>query len=951
MSDLSPAAAQLAEVLSAQTSGNNEAVAASMPKLVAMQQDSQNYWVALCELVEKGGKLRAVALTELNRCFTGSFEKWPEDFKANVASHVVGILMTVSEISDIQSVSEILVNVYKAVHEYVGIEGIVGPQGRTSLLTQISLVTRLMKEQELIGENVSYLSLFVPVVLGALAGSWDEVVIAMRALPYILGLDSGSGGDMADHIIEPLMELVQKSLELDETKFLGFWSDLSDVLTVVDLPEAAMLRMLEVAQMLAANSTIGAFAKLSALQSILSATKLVAVSNHDFAVFVIFSLNMAVGSLDMTCDIESPLNDICEVAIGRLGRNECFRIVREWGSQSPQNMKISLLVLSMTFSSINKAIKENWEWCHGAIDMMSKSQDPEVQENICRFLAVLDGRFESEILGAGLFLPIVVPLLVSDSPMVSHHAREAIYSMVDHQNSPVPHLVASVWSVHEHVRDESAAYLTLVAKCLENEGENFDFQAMSNMAAFLLPFLQSGDPNVITGALSVAAVLLSYDEDVVQQLAAPTVQAIFACLTDKSNNDLVCSALKCISDLHKMLRELIVGNPKHLDMIKECLEDDNEHVSGWAVLASCSLMPGVPFIETAFQLIVNRIKSGNIIARDMTALLRVAPFLPADKLHEAIKTICDYVKAATSENADEVIDSVGCLSEITRAVKTEAVVNEALDLAKCYATGKLDGHYQLGEQWLSDVQNEFVGLICELIPFKTDANRDFFQQAVKMCQKGGDVEVIDAALCIFSEGVAAGALADSEVQYIIGFLGVSLTEYVDRDLVHNYSYLLRELLSKDMLLDQSSKIWGWLSYWFKKFSQNRSLTLTNIAAALWLLALKIQRVDDVLVSSLAVFPPDDISDTVPMCEMLLQMAGNPTMMNRELKDAIVGAITRLLCLSRLCQERRKVDDAMRTRLAAALKQLIAGDAQAQEVMVKTTGDSAGRQRRIQMLLQ
>ena len=952
MTELSPAAAQLAEVLSAQTSGNNEAIAASMPKLVAMQQDSQNYCVALCELVEKGGKLRAVALTEMNRCFAGSFEKWPEDFKAEAAGRVVGILTTVSSVSDIQTVSEILVNVYKAVNEYVGIEKIIGP-GATSLLTQISLVTRLLREKDLFVENVAYLPSFVPVVMQALAGTWDEVVIAMRSLSYILCLEDGAGGDMVAHVIEPLMGLVQKSLELDETRFLGFWSDMNDVLAVIKLPEVGMVQLLQVAQRLMENNTIGPFAKLSALQSILSATKLVPVPNHDLAVFIIFSLSMAASAQEMAGDIESPLNDICEVALARLGGESFMRVLQEWGSQSPQNMKISLLILSMTYSSLHKVIKDRWEWCEKAVDMMSKTADPDAQEYICRFLAALDGRLESEVLGAGLFLPIVVPLVVSESPALRHHAREALYSMVDHQNSPVPNLVASVWSVHDRVCHESSAYLTLVAKCLENEGENFDFQSLSNMAAFLLPLFQSGDPSVITGALSVAAVLLCYDEDVAEQLAAPTVQAIFACLADKSNSDLVCAALKCISDLHKLLRELIVSNPKHLDMIKECLEEeDNKDVLELAILASCSLMPGVPFIETAFRLIVNHIKSESIITRDMTALLRIAPFLPADNLHEAVKTICDYVKAAPGDRPEEIIDCVDCLQGMIRSAKTEVVVNETLDLAKGYATGKLDYHYQLGQRWHEfDLQNAFVGLICELISCNTEANRDFFQQAVKLSMKGSDEEMIDAALCIFSEGVAAGALREAEMQYVLAFLGTHLNDSVGDDLVHSYSYLLRELFSKDLLIDQSSALWSLLSGWFRQFSRHKSLTLANITAALWALALKTQRVDDVLVSSIAVFPPDDLSDTVPMCEMLFQMANNPTMMNRELKDAIVGAITRLLCLSRLCQERRNVDDAMRARLAAALKQLIAGDAQAQEVMAKTTGDSAGRQRRIQMLLQ
>ena len=936
---MSEFAAQVAEVLRAQSSGNNDRVRASIQALEAMRQDSQNYCAALCEIIEKDLGLRPVALTDLNRCFGANFEQWPGDFQARITEQIVNVSMAVSSLSEVLTVAEMLVRIYKSVGSFPGLDIIFEP-GKRSQLMQLSVAERILREPELLVLACENLEPFTGIALRGLNGNWDQIVISMKIISCLVAVDE----TFMSHVLEPLMSLVEKSLELDETTFLGFWSDLNGIVATADLPENAVAFLFGIAQKIAEKQNLGAFAKLSAFQCICSKAEKPPID------LVLFSLKIVAAVQDASDDIESPISDICEIAISSIGADSFFQLLQKFGSEGPENLSICLVVLALRFSQLWKQIKANWTWCRGIIETMGNTPIPIVQENICRFLAALDGHFESELAAAGLFLQFVVPMVLSTSPEVRHHAREAIYCMVDKQTSPVTNLVASVWSINGQVRDESATYLTLFAKCLENEGEHFSSQSIAEMSSFVIPFLQSGDENVITGALSVAAVLLCSDEDIADMLGPPTVHAIFQCLMETSKDDLVMNGLKRIADLSDLIRDMILADTSKLELIAACLQLDNEDVVRMAVLAVCSLMPGVPFVDTAFQFILKQIEENNVTATDITSLSKLSRHFPVDKLHMAFTGICE--RASKSKDEDCVIDCVDGLSSIVHNVKDETLMKDAILLACSFIDGKIaltEGESPLESS--PDVVNSFTGLICELLSCKSDANRSFFGLAVKMCEGGEDL--IDTALCIFGEGVSVDAFIEQEMKFVVELLGSLLKPETSVELMHSCSYLLSVMLKKGLLLEEANVIWQVLSVWFQRLSDIRSMgtALANVASAFWVLALRLQKVDSLLASSLSLFPPDDLGETVSMCEMLAQMGESGQMMQTELKYQVVAAITRLLCLSRMFQKRRQVDDNTRAHLGNVLKQLCSGDQQAQAVMAEVVGDSPNRRRRIEIIMQ
>jgi hypothetical protein len=561
-------------------------------------------------------------------------------------------------------------------------------------------------------------------------------------------------------------------------------------------------------------------------------------------------------------------------------------------------------------------------------------------QNVCQFLASLTPDFEPQLLASNLFLDALVPHIASQVPATRHWVREAIYKMVHVVSAPVPNLVAHIWSVNERVAEEKGGYLTLLARSIENQGWKFEGQSIEQMAELVMQFLSSGDSELVVGSLAVATVLLLSDETVYEALLETTIATIFACLEDPHVPELVRSGLKGIQNLGREFKEPFLASADRIEQLHGFLE--NPGFVEEAVMACGSLVPGLPFVEEFLEVLLRLLNRDRTLHIAVHAFQKVSEVAPITFLQAGIEAIQRFVRQSGDEDSlESCFDSLAFIASRIAHPKIGALL---IEIAVDFLAARVDKSTGI------PVIKSFSGLLTELLRFKTDANRQFFEFATQMISSEGPV---DAALSILADGVEHDGWVESEVVAILEIVGRLADSEADLSMVQSCAWLVFQLVSKQLLDEASIKtIWEVLCRWagrLVELKDSMNTALVTVVQAIWAISLSFKLVDDVVRASFQFFPPEDIDETGLMTALVLQMTEDEVCIGN-MKAEIVGAIARLLCLSPMIHKRMKVTKEQIEHLAAALRRFCEGDEATQAIVTAVAELSPHWRTRLQAFL-
>ncbi|KAK8882398.1 hypothetical protein M9Y10_045040 [Tritrichomonas musculus] len=926
-----------------------------------MKENPIQYCQSLLHIIKSAESLITTALIELKNIINLKFKTFPPDFIQFLCNEYIALFININDPNQLR----IMVPVFIKLYDFFGQNWTdfpsvfnVQPEKMTFQIELLSeLLLDLKKNIEFIQNNMG---IFLNLTLAGLQqDDWDLRLKCIRVIVQISALDPEA---VAPHI-NIILSFIQNSSKMPEQLFFALWLEFNSLTSFFEFQQDQLQIIFQSVIQSLESEHLTADAKLEALSTLTFLPFL----NEQSAMNILNQIfNLAIIKLQAGEFLDSA-SDVFEKVIEDYGVQSPYRFLKEKIASSmssntavAETVSVSLYILQSLIDRVEAQIRNDWQFFNQIIDNVSKSkpeENPLLIESCLRFISSLNSNFEMQILGSHLFADFTIPLIVSPSPEIRHHARNAVYKSMDNVSVPVAGIADKIWSINSKVADDEYEYLLILAKAIEQESDQFETEKALQMSQFLITCLNSDNEKMVIGALSVAIILVMSNEAVHGILLQPTIETIQKCLSSESTKVQI-NGLNAMSSLFPNFKNLF--QQESIQKVEQLIHGQDTKLVEQA--ATCFFVIAK---ELGQKMVIDNIipifqqwiisQNEDYFTVAVTAVQSLAPVLDPAKISEVVGNICEVaMKTSDEEIASDCFDAIAAILSKTDILARPKIYQTALSLSLAFLRGEFAISHEcapLDCDFVLSTIMSYAGLLCELLHFKHEMNSFIFEFAQSLIATQ-NIDYIDIALSVLSDGILFdGFYQPQQKAFIISYIMKLFDPETNIVLIHGIANAFLCLIEKDNItIEACNKCNPAIIQWWKNiYSTMKDITLptlTNLSMLIWLIALKYGiLIPDVFAQSFELFPPKDKNDTLKMCEMLMQIVNN-----QQLKETfaipIALAISKLLILPKMMLIKKEISDDMIMNLGSILNGLFSSDQKVQEAITHQYENSQVSQSRI-----
>lgn len=926
-----------------------------------MKENPIQYCQSLLHIIKSDESLITTALIELKNIINLKFKTFPPDFIQFLCNEYIALFININDPNQLR----IMVPVFIKLYDFFGQNWTdfpsvfnVQPEKMTFQIELLSeLLLDLKKNIEFIQNNMG---IFLNLTLAGLQqDDWDLRLKCIRVIVQMSALDPEA---VAPHI-NIILSFIQNSSKMPEQLFFALWLEFNSLTSFFEFQQDQLQIIFQSVIQSLESEHLTADAKLEALSTLtflpfLNEQSAMNILNHTF--------NLAIIKLQAGEFLDSA-SDVFEKVIEDYGVQSPYGFLKEKIASSmssntavAETVSVSLYILQSLIDRVEAQIRNDWQFFNQIIDNVSKAkpeENPLLIESCLRFISSLNSNFEMQILGSHLFADFTIPLIVSPSPEIRHHARNAVYKSMDNVSVPVAGIADKIWSINSKVADDEYEYLLILAKAIEQESDQFETEKALQMSQFLITCFNSDNEKMVIGALSVAIILVMSNEAVHEILLQPTIETIQKCLSSESTKVQI-NGLNAMSSLFPNFKNLF--QQESIQKVEQLIHGQDTKVVEQA--ATCFFVIAK---ELGQKMVIDNIipifqqwiisQNEDYFTVAVTAVQSLAPVLDPAKISEVVGNICEVaMKTSDEEIVSDCFDAVAAILSKADISARPKIYQTASSLSLAFLRGEFAISHEcapLDCDFVLSTLMSYAGLLCELLHFKHEMNSFIFEFAQSLIATQ-NIDYIDIALSILSDGILFdGFYQPQQKAFIISYIMKLFDPETNIVLIHGIANAFLCLIEKDNItIEACNKCNPAIIQWWKNiYSTMKDImlpTLTNLSMLIWLIALKYGiLIPDVFAQSFELFPPKDKNDTLKMCEMLMQIVNN-----QQLKETfaipIALAISKLLILPKMMLIKKEISDDLIMNLGSILNGLFSSDQKVQEAITHQYENSQVSQSRI-----
>lgn len=934
-------ASQVSQALKGAYSGDSN----QLSILEQMKANFQEYCTTLLFIIKTDPSISKNALIELTRTIETNIHNFSPEFIQFLCSEFMELYYNLSDSDHLRLLASTFIKLYEIIGSNWAKFPSVFEPNPPKMPFQIELMLHLFRSFTKFGgmiiENAGNFADFL--LFGLREGSWDMKVKCIQMISQLAAIDSTL---LAPHI-EIILAMIHQSNQLEELNFMSLWTEFSAFIELSSLsPEQN-----QIAFQAAFESLQSPHLSLESRSLALTTINSLPFPDQETAILVLnnaFTISVLKGE---NGEFLESIGDLFGRSIDTFGSQPIYDFLKQkiMESINPPNLiaiAVSLYIISEVIEKLKSQIRDDWAVFHQMVENAAKSENEFLIESCLIFISQLNSDFERQILESNLFVDFIIPLIPHPKPAIHFQALEAMYQMLDSISLPVQGVSEKLWAIQPCITSNENQYLTLFAKAIEQEGKYFVTEHASQISEILLQFFQSDNDDIVIGALSVATTLLLTNEEVHPLILEATIHTIEACILS-DNSDRQNNGLLRMNSLFPTFKDRFSQDT--VQKIMELLNHRNhsivEAASKCIALIAKELNQNelTEKLLSVFQHWIEN-SENDYYNVALTSIISLSPIVNDEYLVGIVNTICQIT--IQSRNEEKISDSIDAIAALISKNGGKHCLPQIVELATGLALNFIQGKFSICENKLPleceiSVIKSITGLICELVQFPSEANRQFFA-FTQLYLKEGD-EFIDLAMNILGAGILFDGFNASEKSFVFGEIMSISKPDTNIDLIQNITYIMMGLVEKDiMTADNIQPVIPIINQWWNDLyatSRNTMIsTLTNLAILFWEIALKCGTnfiVPEIFALSFEMFPSDDQSDMIRMPAMLIQMV----QIQFPFPVQIALAICRLLVLPQMMISRIGVSDEIIVNLGQVLNGLYHGNSEVQAAVCELIQNS------------
>lgn len=914
---------KLAQVLSCIQNNDNDSIMYATNEIEEQKAcNSTQLCLSLLNIIQQIPQLRKLALIILKQTICASWDKIDQGIKNEIIAKIIDSTVIFKNEIEQNVIVEIFIFLMQTMkNEVYDLESTILNTDNNELLEfQLRFLNSVSQKQDLLHIFFEFQEQCKKIILKGLhVENWDLRNYAINCFIVMAPFVEGGMNDYLNVILK-LLDCVNI---LDEPHFISLWNAIDTILEISE----EIIPLNEEQIKFIFSSAINAL-ECENLSTTAKAQTLNALSHKmnkfdDGLLTNILNYSFNLGEKIIENDLEYPeiVGDIYRNAIDSAGINRVYPNYIEKVHHSIENPNLdSVVCLFLTkylMDSISKYVRNDWETYLKLISIANQIGIDFVIQLTCEFIESLNSTFEKQIIEANLFLDYLVPLIVSKSNSLRHHAREAIYKSIDSISVSYKGLTKNLWKVSNQVKDEKEIYLTLLAKSISNECEEIDDNLLIQITEFCQNILCTQE--IISGALALASVLLVNFENTHSILLEPTFNIIKYCL-ESEDDDLISV---CLNRLQFLIPYF--GNYFNNDFYQKIIglltkEDVTIQTKESSLLCASSIAKisnDKELINNIYNFCSEWSKSDDeeLIHSAIQSILRIKDVLSPELIYEVSTNIGKM--ALESNNSDIVTDCVDFIGSLISESKNlkELIHDIGLKLSEAFLSNNypiFKGKDKMNIQY--ETLSTFIKLLSDMMIYKDDFCRVIYKFINELIQSD-DESLLDLAFNIIYDGIKYNSFIPEEINQIIMVCFVLMQQDIDEDLIQNFSCVLTCLIENNLFSDEQIQfVYQWsIKYWCNLISKRALFgeTLTNLAVLQWTLLFMKSNIlsfnNEILQQTFEQFPPKSLDDSSKMTDILSHISQSSYVIN-QFSDQIIQAILRLLVLPTLLIKQKGFSD-------------------------------------------
>lgn len=748
--------------------------------------------------------------------------------------------------------------------------------------------------------------IIIPIsLIGLNSNKWETKLKSISIVGFLVGvvLDPSIIAEHINIIIQNLMQ----STTLNEDDFMKLWNEFKNIAELLVIEDEQKISIAQIAFEAASSfqgSALAMSAPIFAIQPYfgsLGAETIVSILDLLF--------NIAVNQLTD----EQTLPDVLDpfsTASDFYPSDEYYQFIKGKMESADLNDEsqfgifiVAFCILNSVFDKLESRFKSDFDFYVTIFQHSAQSENTLLLTCVCDMINKFSPAFESILVNNNLFLDITIPCIISEDKTLQHSAINAVFNALDSVHRPVYGTFQKLWVLNSEIPPEILSqYMRLLGKSIEAE-KRVDSELLTDLIPTLENWLQNEDTAVVSGAIAISMILVSFDEFTHESLLPLLSQATLSAICNTEDDDLMKSGYNCIAVLAKTLKSNFVQffEPV-IPMIQEISmnEESDRFARSQAAQALCEVALYTGSQDLQNQCVALLENTTNLDYIFFNILPTCSNFLSTEHLAHFIGQACQLIRCSASE--DLVDDGVICLFRVLQKYKGESL-QEIISICANFVFEYIRGNWtiQAGKSPADDLDVDSFTTICQLMAelFRTpfENNLNLLEFLVNLMS---NEEVVDSIVGVFASAVQfCGPIP----QFNEAFVNVALqlfVENLDIEMIQNESFFLKNLLTSsavsiEFFADKMHIVEHWMTR-CAPANENDLDALTSVVQLIWVISSTNSiNCINLLNQTFQFFPPSDVEDLPEFIDILVALISNEAIIQSS-RPYIAGSVARLLAM-------------------------------------------------------
>ncbi|EAY11658.1 hypothetical protein TVAG_158850 [Trichomonas vaginalis G3] len=768
----------------------------------------------------------------------------------------------------------------------------------------------------------------LPITLSGLNYStWETRIQAMSVVGFLVGtLEDPS---LISEQIGIIIQFLAQSTSLNEDDFMKLWNEFKNIAELLLIEHDQQVEIVNIAYQAASSfegSSQAMSAPISAIMSYLPNLDLEIIAQILDLLFVI-----AVKQLNDEEALPTDILDPFSIASDYYPADDYYNFLK--GKMESADITdpsqfgvfiVAFCILNSVFDKLVSKFKSDFSYYIEIFKQSNETGNTLLLTCVCDMINNFNSSFETILVQNNLFLDITIPLICNEDKTLQTSAVNAVFNALDNVYRPIYGIFQKLWEINSLVPPNILGqYMRLLGKSIESE-KRVDPELYNDLLPTLSSWFTNDDSSIIIGAISIAMILVSFDEYTHEQLLQPLAEATLNAVVNKDDEELNKIGYNCVAVLCKILKSNAIQyiEPIIPLIVQAASEEETPlFIRTQAAQTLCELANATNSEELINDCSILLAHSMNSDAKLINIFFNLLPlcstFISGEEFLSFISKACTAIKCTANEDLItegliglmKTFQNFGKLQKLNSLQKiTNSEILNATQICCQFINEYINGNWEFqgGKHPLDDLDTDMITTICQLIGelfYSVCDEQTPILEFIVALLTIEDMEIVDAAI-----GVVAAAL-NSEInvaglyEQFVNIAGQLFNDDLDIDMIQNETFFLDSLLMKgvitnDFFNDKINVIQAWI-HRCSTDEENNPDALTTIVHLIWDIVLSGNgNYISIMNQTFQHFPPSDVNDLPEFIDILLQMLSNTDIIANS-KNGLAGCVVRLLSMPEL----------------------------------------------------